>query len=256
MKGLVLTGGKSSRMGTPKAELNHHGEPEFVRCYKLLKTVCDEVFLSTSEFWSPKADFDGAVLLPDLESRGPLSGISAAFSREPNAAFIVLACDMPHFGKDALAQLCHERDASLQATCFALDGKTPEPLCAIYEAGSAAAIQEALAKDIRCARRVLDSMAIKRVFPSSPEWVRNINEKLNVDVEFMAQLRESAGKSFERVTTYKTTPRALYEDLRLQYGFLLTWEHMRVAVNDHIVDWEKPLNENDRVMFVPPVAGG
>jgi len=269
MKGLVLTGGKSSRMGTPKAELNYHGEPEFLRISRLLSEVCDEVLISVSEFWAPRERVP-YTLLPDEPqvSLGPLSGIFAAFNRHPDAAFIVLACDMPLFDAAALAELVSQRDSSAQATCFALDGKTPEPLCGIYESSAASDIREALANDIRCARRLMDAMRTKRVVPQNPAWVRNVNDKdefesfgkegpeLSVDVHFVAMLREKAGKNSERIVTRKSTPRALYEELRAQYGFSITPKHMRVAINDELVDWAKPLCDNDRVIFVPPVAGG
>jgi molybdopterin converting factor small subunit len=31
---------------------------------------------------------------------------------------------------------------------------------------------------------------------------------------------------------------------------------LRVAVNDEFRDWTWPLQANDRVVFIPPVAGG
>jgi len=260
MNGLVLTGGKSSRMGMPKAEIAYHGVPEFLRCAHLLASVCEKVFLSTSEYWTP-AEFPPTVsLLPDPvgASRGPLTGIAQAFKQSPETALFVLACDMPMFDEEALAELQTERDTAQNATCFALDGRTPEPLCAIYEPSAAPMIIDALAHDIRCARKVLDSMQAKRVVPKNADWVRNINEsrEINVDVLFVAQLREAAGKASERIVTKRVSAQGLYEDLRSRYGFRLKAEHMRVAVNDEIVAWSKSLNENDRVMFVPPVAGG
>lgn len=260
MNGLVLTGGKSSRMGTPKAEIAYHGVPEYIRCAGLLSSVCEKVFLSASEYWTPVEVPVGVLLIVDPvgASRGPLTGIAQAFKQSPDTALFVLACDMPMFEGEALAELQMQRDITQDATCFALDGRTPEPLCAIYEPSAAAKIFDALARDVRCARKVLDGMQAKRVIPRNVDWVRNINEfpEINVDVQFVAQLREAAGRSSERIATKKATARALYEDLCSRYGFRLKAEHMRVAVNDEIVAWNKSLHENDRVMFVPPVAGG
>jgi molybdopterin converting factor small subunit len=31
---------------------------------------------------------------------------------------------------------------------------------------------------------------------------------------------------------------------------------LRVAVNESFSDWSRPLAEGDRVVFIPPVAGG
>jgi len=31
---------------------------------------------------------------------------------------------------------------------------------------------------------------------------------------------------------------------------------LRVAVNEEFSDWQRPLEDGDRVVFIPPVAGG
>lgn len=254
-------------MGAPKAELSYHGEAEFVRLYRLLSGFCDEVFLSVSDNWRPGEQ--AFRLLEDRGlSKGPLSGVAAAFTLHPTSAFIVVACDMPLFDAQALKELISHRDATMHATCFSLDGTTAEPLCAIYEAGAGRLVFEALSRDMRCARRVMQTMSVKYVKPSNPSWVRNVNSKeefesfssagpaLQVDVTYVAMLREAAGKSQEWVATRATTPRALFEELRSRYAFALKAERMRVAINDEIVPWSTPLNDKDRLIFVPPVAGG
>ena len=44
--GLVLSGGKSTRMGTDKGLITYHGIPQREYIYKLLEEVCDATFLS------------------------------------------------------------------------------------------------------------------------------------------------------------------------------------------------------------------
>ena len=48
----------------------------------------------------------------------------------------------------------------------------------------------------------------------------------------------------------------LYEQVRAVHGFTLPRAMLRVAVNDEFSDWSQPLQAGDRVVFIPPVAGG
>lgn len=75
-------------------------------------------------------------------------------------------------------------------------------------------------------------------------------------IQYFAVLREQAGRSEETVQTGADTPRALYAELAARHGFKLAREAVKVAVNDDFAAWEQALAENDRVVFIPPVAGG
>ena len=77
-----------------------------------------------------------------------------------------------------------------------------------------------------------------------------------LDVHYFAILREQRGLSQEKLTTAAATPVALYEELRARHGFTLPGDRVRAAVNDAFVDAATPLREGDRIVFIPPVAGG
>jgi molybdopterin converting factor subunit 1 len=75
-------------------------------------------------------------------------------------------------------------------------------------------------------------------------------------LQYFAVLREQAGCSEERLETAAATPAELYEQVRARHGFTLPQSMLRVAVNEEFRDWSWPLQANDRVVFIPPVAGG
>lgn len=75
-------------------------------------------------------------------------------------------------------------------------------------------------------------------------------------MQYFAILREQRGASEEQLTTHATTPGALYDELRARHGFSLPRERIRAAVNDAFVDASTALCDGDRVVFIPPVAGG
>lgn len=77
-----------------------------------------------------------------------------------------------------------------------------------------------------------------------------------LDIHYFAILREQRGLSQEKLTTAAATPAALYEELRARHGFTLPGDRVRAAVNDAFVDPAAPLRDGDRIVFIPPVAGG
>ncbi|MCS7049905.1 MAG: MoaD/ThiS family protein [Verrucomicrobiae bacterium] len=79
---------------------------------------------------------------------------------------------------------------------------------------------------------------------------------MRVTVQYYAMLREQAGRNEESRETTAGTVGALYEELARVYRLTLPVGQLRAAINDQFVDWDAPLREGDRVIFIPPVAGG
>lgn len=79
---------------------------------------------------------------------------------------------------------------------------------------------------------------------------------ITLSVQYFAILREQRGLTQEKLSTAATTPAALYEELRARHGFTLPADRVRAAVNDDFVPATTLLREGDRIVFIPPVAGG
>lgn len=79
---------------------------------------------------------------------------------------------------------------------------------------------------------------------------------MRVKIAYFATLREQRGLSSEELTTDAVTPGGLYAELRSRHGFNLDARFVRAAVNDEFAAMESPLRDGDRVVFLPPVAGG
>lgn len=79
---------------------------------------------------------------------------------------------------------------------------------------------------------------------------------MTVRVQYFAILREQRGLADETLATAAPTPAALYAELRARHRFTLPAERVRAAVNDEFVAPDASLREGDRVVFIPPVAGG
>lgn len=79
---------------------------------------------------------------------------------------------------------------------------------------------------------------------------------LTLHVQYFAILREQRGLTQETLTTAATTPTALYDELRARHAFTLPADRVRAAVNDEFVPPTHALCDGDRLVFIPPVAGG
>ena len=77
-----------------------------------------------------------------------------------------------------------------------------------------------------------------------------------IHVQYFAALREQAGQGSETLATASRTAADLYDELRELRGLALPRSMLKVAVNEEFAAWDRPLADGDRVVFIPPVAGG
>ena len=77
-----------------------------------------------------------------------------------------------------------------------------------------------------------------------------------IQIRYFALLREERGLESETLVTQAQTAGELYVQLQKQFRFTLNEKALRVAVNESFKPWNTPLQNNDTVVFIPPVAGG
>ncbi len=175
--GLVLTGGKSSRMGTDKAPLDYGGGEETRRVFALLEEFCHQVFVSCL---ADQADLPGRKGLPQIHDRllglGPLSGILSAFETRSDATWLVVACDLPRLDRETLAALVKGRDPFRFATAFRGADGLPEPLCALYEPKARSRLYQFLAAGYASPRKMLENSPVMVLDPPDGNRLANVND--------------------------------------------------------------------------------
>lgn len=173
--GLVLAGGKSTRMGRDKGLIDYHGLPQREYLYDILSSVCEKTHFSCRKEQVEDLEFFNTI--PDtFDDLGPFGGILSAFRANPNAAWLVVACDLPLLDKAAIEELIAKQDSSKIATTFySEDTKFPEPLIAIWQPKSYPVLLQFLAQGYACPRKVLINSNIELVYPSRPNVLRNVN---------------------------------------------------------------------------------
>ncbi|MBF0384583.1 MAG: NTP transferase domain-containing protein [Candidatus Omnitrophica bacterium] len=175
--GLVLAGGKSSRMGKDKALLKYKGEIQLKRSFDLLSRFCEKVFVSVNHRQAKLSFYDKFPIIPDAyKNIGPLGGIMSAFKEYPKANWLILACDLPFVKDKTINNLLIKRDPNKSATCYksAYD-LLPEPLCAIYENNILAHLKCFRKKGITCPRKILMQMDVKMLKLNNKKELDNIN---------------------------------------------------------------------------------
>jgi molybdenum cofactor guanylyltransferase len=281
--GLVLSGGRSTRMGRDKAALTYaDGTPQLERAMRLLAPHVARAFVSVR---SDQADDPVRARFAQIrdrhESLGPIAGLLAAQAQHPDVAWLVLAVDLPLLDEPTLTHLLKSRAPERAATAYrsSHDGE-PEPLCAIYEPASREALAAYVAAGGQCPRRFLtenDTLLLDEPNPraldnvNTPQEYGSVMSLMNpsgapepqpssaakrLTVQYYALLREQAGRREEALVSGARTPRELYAELSRRYPFSLGPEVLRVAINSEFGDWSTPLADGDAVVFIPPVAGG
>lgn len=174
--GLVLVGGKSTRMGQDKAQLNYHGKPQAAYMYEMLQNYCASTFLSCRAEQATTFEGNLACLVDSFGDLGQLGGILSAFRAFPAAAWLVVACDMPFLRPQTLETLIANRNAARHATAFWDDNKQfPEPLAAIYEPSIYFNLLQFLGLGYDCPRKVLINSDVAMIPPPHPTDLQNIN---------------------------------------------------------------------------------
>lgn len=265
---LLLTGGKSTRMGQDKSQLCYRGStPEWQRLHALLSSLTEQCFLCH------RADQDFGVPAIIDSGDGPLAAIHTAQLAHPAARWLVVACDLPLLERETLETLIQQADEQSICTAYRnrVDG-LPDPLCAIYEPRSATIIQESIAQGIHCPRKVLTSHGCHLLNLAFPHALDNANSPADsleirshldgcrhekpLSLLYFAQLRDLAGKDSEQLISTAVTASGLYDELKANYQFPHKQKHLMLAINGEFSDWATPLKAGDEVVFIPPVAGG
>lgn len=175
--GLVLSGGKSTRMGKDKGLLNYHGIPQRDYTYNLLDKVCDKTFVSIRKSQADEISKNFQFIIDEDEFKGPFNGIISAHRKYPKVAWLVLACDLPLMTRKALEELISVRNTTKLATAFASkENPLPEPLAAIWETkGLSKAIDFLQSEQGTCPRKFLIQNNVQLVFPKDENVVLNAN---------------------------------------------------------------------------------
>ena len=172
--GVVLAGGKSSRMGEDKSGMKlREGVTQLDFVHGLLGLFCQRVAVSAR---GGRERFEGFELIEDVDGvKGPMAGLIAALRKSDGKPVLLLACDMPYLDRQTLLQLVSRRDETKVATCFVGSDGMPEPLCAVYEPSGLACLVGNASQGRFSLRRFLEEELVERIHLARPDLLASVN---------------------------------------------------------------------------------
>ena len=174
LNGLVLVGGKSSRMGHEKRLIQYHDQPQEVYLSELLSVYCSAVYLSCNVIQAAEI---GLPKIIDEAQNGPMSGLLSGFRNDPKAAWLVVPCDLPNLNAATIATLLKNRNpAKLATVIINAKSKQIEPLLAIYEPAIFEILQEAHKKGAYSLMNMLQHIDYQPVLMAD-DFLKNINSE-------------------------------------------------------------------------------
>jgi len=185
--GVVLAGGRSTRMGTDKAFLELPGVGKPLVCVSrdaLLEGGATHVYSIGGDHDRLQAlGFDAR---PDEHpNEGPLGGLLTGLrvaSAPPTQGVVVLTCDLPAIDADAVRAIVTTlfADPRYEVALPMLDGKR-QILTAAYRPECTVPIAKAFRAGERSVRRVVDRMRVVEVEGIEPFRLRDVDRPVDLD---------------------------------------------------------------------------
>jgi molybdopterin-guanine dinucleotide biosynthesis protein A len=279
--GVVLAGGRSSRMGSPKAALEWHGSTLLRRTAGILTRVTDGPVVIVRAPGQDLPDLPKGTLITDdpREGKGPVQGIAAglaALGGHADIAF-VSSTDMPFLHPAFIRRVLRvlsDGDATDVALPVARGYK--QPLAAAYRVSLADAAERLVKEDrlrpaflfAECAVEQLDDEALKQdpvlaALDPDLDSVLNVNTPADyqaarerpapeVTVQLFGTLAKGSNRSGPHAVRAATVGAAA-DAVSLTFD-----RHVTAALNgDQITrDGWTPLATGDTVFFLSADAGG
>jgi molybdopterin-guanine dinucleotide biosynthesis protein A len=260
--GIVLAGGRSSRMGRPKASLEWHGSTLLRRIAGVVERSVDGpiVIVRSAGQVLPRLPDHYEVVEDPHEGRGPLEGLAAGLRAVAGRAELAYASstDVPFLHSSFVGAVVGgigERDE----ICVPVIGQRWQPLAAAYRTSLIGVIDELLAADERRVSRLFDTCRVRRLdrdallgdaalATGDPalESVVNVNDRAAYAAARARPSPEIALTCGDRSSTVRAASLGgLIDALAVDEG-------LRVTVNGRATaaDRDFPLEAGDAVAFV------
>jgi molybdenum cofactor guanylyltransferase len=257
--GIVLVGGRSSRMGTPKAWLDWHGSTLLRRTCGLVARGVDGPVVVVRAPGQELPELPAAIEVVEdaREGQGPLQGLLAGLEAVDGELAFVASTDMPFLHPQFVAAVCGAaRDADAAVPHL---GGFRQPLAAAYRTALAPLVRELVAAGRmkpaflfeRCETRWLDDVP-------HAESVRNLNTREDYDAALDEPQPAVHVRCFGPLRRPPAEVRAATLGAAATAVGVALDVHVLAALNgDQIArDPLEPLADGDNVAFMAADAGG
>ena len=159
--GIILAGGKSSRIGQDKGLLKINGKTLVEQVHDQIKEVCDSVILISNQ---QGYEFLGIPIYNDIhKEKGPIGGIHSGLTHSNSKYNLIVSCDMPNLSVDLFNFLIKNIENDHEAIVPVFKDEI-QPLCGIYCRSSLVKLHAAIESDKLKMKQFLEEIHTKIVY--------------------------------------------------------------------------------------------
>jgi molybdopterin-guanine dinucleotide biosynthesis protein A len=126
--GIILSGGKSTRMGQDKGLIEIDGMPMIQHVIDHIQPLCDQILISSNQ--EEYNRFGYQVVEDNIKDIGPAGGIISCLPLAKHKKCIIISCDLP-YASTALIKKLLSFSENYEVTIPRIDSYL-QPLCGIY----------------------------------------------------------------------------------------------------------------------------
>lgn len=183
--GIVLSGGRSSRMQTNKAFLTINQKQVISHIIGVLKQAVHEILIVTND---PDlyAGLGERAVTDIIPHQGPLSGVHAGLISASHRHSFVVACDMPFVEPQLIEYLLRHTEAR-DDVIVPRSGSYLQPLYAVYSKRCLPAIEDCLSNNVRKLTAFYDRVRVKYIEEDAIRQLVNPDEvffNINTPAEY------------------------------------------------------------------------
>ncbi|KAB1069169.1 molybdenum cofactor guanylyltransferase [Tamlana haliotis] len=179
--GIILSGGKSSRMGSDKGFLNLNGKPFVQYSIDALEPLVSEIIIVSDH--SEYDKFGYRRITDSIKNAGPVAGISAGLEASKTTFNLVLSCDIPLITTEVLEKLIQNTNNKHDIIQIESQGKSM-PLIALYKKSCGSIFRKLVEENERRLRVAVNTCKVKNVVLESKD------EKTTMNVNTQEELKQ------------------------------------------------------------------
>jgi molybdenum cofactor guanylyltransferase len=178
--GIILAGGKSSRMVTDKGLLLLNNKPFVQYSIDALSPLVSEIMIVSD---NSEYDVFGLKRINDItKNAGPVAGICSGLEASSTEYNLILSCDIPLIHSEILKKLIDSIDNRSQIIQIESNGKTM-PLIALYKKEVKDTFNDLLLKDERRLRIAVNACKSKNIILEEEHALFTMNVNTQTDLK-------------------------------------------------------------------------
>lgn len=175
--GIILAGGKSTRMGTDKGLMLFEGQPMIQHIIEPMAKVCSRIIIVTTN--SYYRIFGCDLIKDEQPNYGPVMGVLSGLKGSKTELNLILSCDTPNVGIDLMKALLNTTGNSDIVAASSSTGI--HPLIGVYNRKCLPTFERAVAEKEHRLQSVLEKLSVKTLTVEDEDLVKNMNRKEDLE---------------------------------------------------------------------------